>query len=222
MSLHTVEGAAGVAPLSHRADDLLILLVVAAGFAAAQIAEPLLWVATPIVLILLFVSSRREHTASTHLEYRSPLPAALLRSIDDAYAALPPGSARSQLESVVVQATAVYAARDSAFTPSMERETRDHVDELVECSCTLALELARLDDAIPAARTSGQVRARAVASRELLTGRLGDAAASLAALVASGMARGTPAAERIGELVSEIKSDAAARVAARDELDGIA
>ena len=123
---------------------------------------------------------------------------------------------------------------ESAFDARQDDEARRHVADLVADSCTIALDLARLDatapvSALPNATTPGAgaapadaaLSARYQAARELFTKRLGDAASALSALYASGVERGTPASDRVAELVSEIREEASARSAAKSELDAL-
>jgi hypothetical protein len=55
-----------------------------------------------------------------------------------------------------------------------------------------------------------QLRVKLNASRSLFAGRLEDAASALASMYASGVHHGTPASDRVAELVHEIRADAAA------------
>ena len=88
-----------------------------------------------------------------------------------------------------------------------------------------ALELARLDSAL-AARESGESAAgdrglleRFRSARVLFATRLSDAAVALGALYASGVEHGTPASDRVAELVADLTADAGARSAAKRDLD---
>ena len=81
--------------------------------------------------------------------------------------------------------------------------------------------MARLDRAFPAGTPSSaddEVVAAAWASRRLFAGRLEDATSALAAMYAAGVAHGTPASDRVAELVNEIRADAAATSHARAEV----
>ena len=200
-------------------DLILILAVFVTGFGAAISGETLFWLFTPAMGALILLASRqRTATHSLSLENVSTLPSALARTVEQTLDALPQGQARTLLLELVHQATAAFGGADPTFDKSAEQATRDSVRELVEGSCQIATDLARLATAIPATRTSGEVREHAVASAELLAKRLNDASASVAALVASSMEGGTPASDRVDELVRDIKADASARRDAKEEL----
>ncbi len=200
-------------------DLVLILAVFVTGFGAAISGETLFWLFTPAMGGLILLASK-QRTAAHHnsLENVSQLPPALARTVEQTLDALQEGQARTLLLDLVHQATAAFAGADPAFDKSAEQATRSSVTELVEGSCHIATDLARLETAIPATRTSGEVRSHAVASSELLAKRLSDASASVAALVASSMEGGTPASDRVEELVRDIKADASARRDAKEEL----
>jgi len=103
----------------------------------------------------------------------------------------------------------------------MRADARRNVSELLEAACDIAREMARLDRAFPAGTPSSaddEVVAAAWASRRLFAGRLEDATSALAAMYAAGVAHGTPASDRVAELVNEIRADAAATSHARAEV----
>ena len=200
-------------------DVVLALAIVVSGFAVAAWVSPQFWVHTPVVIALVLIGSVRRSPAFDQPDELAGLHEGLLATVALSLAELPDGSARELLRAVVRQARAVLGAGESSFDDREERKVRHSVNELVESACTIAGDLARLDGAIPAARTSGEVRQRAIETRELLARRLTAAEASLAALVASGLAHGTPASERIDELVAEVRADAVARRLAKDELN---
>jgi hypothetical protein len=91
---------------------------------------------------------------------------------------------------------------------------------LVEACCTTALELARVDLASTAGDPSelAEEGKRVKDARVLLAGRLSHAASALASLYVAGVQHGSPASDRVSELVDEINADAYARRAAASEL----
>lgn len=220
----------GISP----ADVAVIVAVMIAGAAAAELADPVLWIVTPLVASTLFgaalVAARRRHSAKAVTD--TPLPPRLERAVADALATLPAGAGRDLLGDVVRHARALL---DSfAGQVDEQRLTRD-VSDLVEACCDIAREHARLDAVLPAlwepalapaaARgavgdTGGdELRRRGDASRELLTERLRAAASTLEQMaLAQGVERGGAAAQRVAELTSELAAEAAARRHAAREI----
>jgi hypothetical protein len=216
------------------ADVAVISAVIGAGFAAARMADPVLWVFTPLVAGALYGAAlhgarRREKTRTAS---ETPLPPRLERAVADAFATLSPGAARDLLANVVRHARALF----DAFAGQLDgqRMTRD-VSDLVEACCDIAREHARLDAVLPAlwepalapaaARgaaddSSGdELRRRGDASRDLLTQRLRAAASMLEQMALErGVERGGVAAQRVAELTSELAAEAAARRHAAQEI----
>ena len=216
------------------ADVAVISAVIGAGFAAARLADPVLWVVTPLVAAALYgaavLGARRRQTTKPITE--GPLPPRLERAVADAFATLPPSAARNLLGEVVRHARSLF----DTFAGQLDgqRLTRD-VSNLVEACCDIAREHARLDAVLPAlwepalapaaARgaaddTGGdELRRRGDASRELLTERLRAAAAMLEQMaLEEGVERGGAAAQRVAELTSELSAEAAARRHAAQEI----
>jgi hypothetical protein len=216
------------------ADVAVISAVIGAGFAAARLADPVLWIVTPLVAVALYgaavVGTRRREKTKTISE--TPLPPRLERAVADALASMPPSGARNLLGDVVRHARSLF----DSFAGQLDgqRLTRD-VSDLVEACCDIAREHARLDAVLPAvwepalapaaARgaaddTSGdELRRRGDASRELLTERLRAAAAMLEQMaLEEGVERGGVAAQRVAELTSELSAEAAERRHAAEEI----
>jgi hypothetical protein len=229
---------AAIAPRGIAGADLAVIIaVMIAGAAAAEMAVPALWAVTPIVAATLFGAAvhsarRRQPIAATS---DRPLPPRLERVVSDAFALLPPSAARNLLAEVVRHARALFDT--FAGQVDGQRLSRD-VTDLVEACCDIAREHARLDAVLPAlwepalapaaARGAAddsdgdELRRRGDASRELLTERLRDAAAVLEQMaLQQGVERSGPAAQRVADLTSELAAEAAARRHATQEIQRV-
>jgi hypothetical protein len=229
--------SARVQPAERRmapVDVVLISAVIGVGFAAARLADPMLWVVTPFVAVALYGAAilgtrRRERTKAIS---ETPLPPRLERAVADAFASMPPSVARTLLGDVVRHARSLF----DSFAGQLDgqRLTRD-VSDLVEACCDIARDHARLDAVLPAvwepalapaaARGAAddargdELRRRGDASRELLTERLRAAAAILEQMaLEENVERGGAAAQRVAELTSELSAEAAARRHAAQEI----
>jgi hypothetical protein len=227
------------------ADAILILAVVIAGAAAGYVVGEGLWLVTLTVAFMLAIASRLGHARSqareANLSELTELPPDLRQVVNGALAQLGEGDARRMLMAVVQPARSWFGMRESSFDARQDDDTRRHVGDLVAGSCAIALDFARLDaaaappdlgstvtqptdpphPAVPPAATPADdtLAQRYQAARDLFVKRLGDAASALSALYASGVERGTPASDRVAELVQEIREDASARSAAKRDLD---
>ena len=206
-----------------RGDVRLILAVALSGSVAAAVVDGTLWLTTAAVIFILIRASHRAHTAdsvlSGDLEH---FPRHLKRVIHSTRAALPESDAKEFLNALVSQAANVFAPHDSTFDAEWDRKTRRNVAELVEAACGVALDVGRLDLAFARTmETDGRVTEGLLASRQLFVGRLRDAGSAVAALYAAGVQEGTPASDRVGDLVNEIRADADLTSHARKELDQI-
>jgi hypothetical protein len=200
-------------------DGLLFIAIICVGAAAASIAMPMLWLVTPIVAGLVYVSARRATRAPVQAPNDGELPLHVQQALDDAIDRLPLGEPRQLLADIVRQARPLFADRESTFDKDMERETHQNVIDLVNASCETALDLWRLDGAAPkAANADAELSQRYQRAREELVTRLRSAATSLSELYASDVEHGTPASDRVAELATELRADARARSAAKSEL----
>ena len=202
-----------------RARDVrLIVAVTTAGSVAAVVANPMLWFSTAGLVALLAVAQRRDGEADVRDDKRlRSLPLPLQRALRSTLAGLPPGDAKRLLNAVGRQAAVLFAARGSAFDES----ARQNVSDLVEAACEVALELSRIERALATNASSApntKLIAQLTNSRSLFAGRLEDAASALASMYASGVHHGTPASDRVAELVQEIRADAAATSYAWSEI----
>ncbi|MEO5816320.1 MAG: hypothetical protein ABIT20_13675 [Gemmatimonadaceae bacterium] len=203
-------------------DGLLFISIICVGAAAASIAMPLLWVVTPAVAALVYISARRASRVQIEIVDEGELPLHVQLALDEAIDRMPLGEPRQLLANLVRQARPLFAKRESSFDEEMERKTREDVIDMVSASCETALELWRLDGAAPKGRSPDDVLSlRYSRAREALVNRLKNAATSLSELYASDVEHGTPASDRVAELAAALRDDARARSAAKGEIDGV-
>ncbi|MEP6493225.1 MAG: hypothetical protein ABJF01_11145 [bacterium] len=212
-------------------DSAMIYAILVAGSAAALVIDPKFWLATPLFgFAMLKASKRAAPPPPIELREAEPtqMPVRVELAIHDAVSQLPSGDARRLLGDVVRQARPLFGATSSNFDAAKDEETRTEAADLVLACCDTALELAKLDTVLVTGTNAagGDLRtrdaklfARYTDARQLFSTRLSDAASALGTLYASGVERGTPASDRIGELVTDLTADAAARSAAKLELD---
>jgi hypothetical protein len=205
---------------------LLLVAVVVTGCSAALVVMPALWLVTPIVALTILAGARAANVVAASPVVEVTLPAAVQHAIDRAFAELTgEGTAGRLLSDVVRHARPLFDARDSAFDSAHDELTRANASELVVECCEVALQLSQVDalraaDIVAAQDVSQRqaTRAKYEATHTMLVQHLSNAAEALAALYVSGVEHGTPASERVAELVSEIKLDASARSAAAAEM----
>lgn len=202
---------------------VLIVAVAMAGFMAAYVVSPVMWLATPMVLWVILRAAVRDGPLPGNLDVDiRELPAPVRERVRSAFAELPAGDARRLLLGVVNQARLVFSRDESRFDASEERQLREHVTGLVDACCSTAFDLRRLDQFTAPESDGAAMRtdlvARASKARELFRDRLTNAAAALAELYTSNVERGTPSTDRVAELTAEISSDASARTAATAEM----
>jgi hypothetical protein len=202
---------------------LTMAAVMIVGTFAAITVSPLLFVTTLIVAWMIARAARRGATSNaTSLEFPE-LPFSLRETVDRTIDQLPDGDARRLLFNALVQARPLLAPHAAALDEQQETATRENVRSLVEACCTTALELGRFDlaaaarDSVAASDSASHV----ASARELLTGRLSNAAAALSSLYVAGVEHGSPASDRVAELVDEINADANARRAAATEMGAL-
>jgi hypothetical protein len=195
-----------------------VTAVVVAGFTAAISGAVLAWFLTPLIawLILRAAVGSAEPAAAPDVDVRE-LPLPLRHRVSATFDHLPTGTARDLLMEVLIQARPLFAARASGFDARYDASSRENAGALLGACCDTALELARLDASF-ATRPLELVEPRYKPARELFIKRLTEAASVLGALYASGVQYGTPASDRVAELVDEIRAEATARSAAGDEM----
>jgi hypothetical protein len=195
-------------------DVRVIVGVTVAGSIAAAMGHPVLWLSTAVLVGFLAVVQRRQTAVDVRDDGRlRSLPLPLQRILRSTLAGLPPGDAKRLLNEVGRQTAILFDARGVAFDEPWGASARQNVSDLVEAACEVARELSRLERAFPVGASpapDASLIAEVTASRRLFEGRLEDAASALSALYASGVHQGTPASDRVAELVQEIRADAAA------------
>jgi hypothetical protein len=202
---------------------IMLAAVSFVGTYAAFTVSPLL-IATTFIVVFLIARSARTAPKSGIVSPQFPeLPPSLRATVDRTIEQLPEGDARRLLFNAIVQARPLLAPHAAALDEQQERATRDNVCSLVEACCTTALEMARLDLASSAGdQASGSDEAQHLAAaRDLLAGRLSHAASALSSLYVAGVEHGSPASDRVAELVGEINADASARRAAATEMGAL-
>jgi hypothetical protein len=202
---------------------LTMAAVMIVGTFAAVTVSPLLFFTTLMVTLMIArAASPAPRSKATSLEFPE-LPSSLRVTIDQTIAQLPDGDARRLLFNALVQARPLLAPHATALDERQESATRENVQSLVEACCSTALDLARVDLAL-AARDSvaSPDDSKGIAAvRDLLAGRLSHAAMALASLYVAGVQHGSPASDRVAELVDEINADANARRAAASEMGAL-
>jgi hypothetical protein len=209
-----------------RARDVrLIVAVTVAGSVAAVMGNPVFWLSTATLVGLLAMVQHKEGGSDVRDDKRlRSLPLPLQRALRATLAGLPPGDAKRLLNAVGRQAAVLFDARRSVFDEPWGESARQNVCDLVEAACEVARELSRIEraervQAIPT--RDANLATQLGASRRLFAGRLEDAASALASMYASGVHQGTPASDRVAELVREIRADAAATSHAWSEVQRI-
>jgi hypothetical protein len=204
---------------------MLLLAILVSGFCAAVVVEqPMLALVTALLAWTIAVAARRAGERESMVVAVS-LPEHVQQAVDHALAQLYDGDAERLLLEIVHQARPLYDTHESAFDARHNALTGENTSHLVVECCDVALQLAQVDELrsadILSARDAVQraeTRAKYDATRDMLARQLSDAASALAALYVSGVEHGTPASDRVAELVTEIKRDAAARSAAGAEM----
>jgi len=202
---------------------LTMAAVMIVGMLAAVMVSPLLLLTTFIVTWMIARAARgAAKSTATSLEFPE-LPSSLRETVDRTIGQLPDGDARRLLFNALVQARPLLAPHAAALDERQENATRENVRSLVDACCTTALELARLDIAAAARDTGAQSddANHVTAARALLAGRLSHAATALSSLYVAGVEHGSPASDRVAELVDEINADASARRAAATEMGAL-
>jgi hypothetical protein len=206
-----------------RSIAFMLAAVMLVGTYAALTVSPLLLATTFIVAFMIARAARSNANSIGSSPEFPELPPSLRATVDRTIAQLPEGDARRLLFNAIVQARPLLAPHAAPLDEQQERATRDNVCSLVEACCTTALEMARLDLASSAGdQASGSDEAKHLAAaRELLAGRLSHAASALSSLYVAGVEHGSPASDRVAELVGEINADASARRAAATEMGAL-
>jgi hypothetical protein len=215
---------ATIAPI----DNMLIGAILVTGLMAGLKSHSELLLFTPVMALLVRVAGKQAYRSSeTELPIIADFPQHIGRAVDKAIGRIPPGEPRRLLGGVVRSARPLFVMKSSAFDASKDDEARGQAGELIVAACDTAIELSQLDDMLEVHTAPGSgatpsdmsLLIRLSSARDLLVTRLRDASLALDELYASGVVRGTPASDRVAELVAELKADAGARDSAKQELD---
>lgn len=211
-------------------DRVMLWCVLAAGTAAAWLVSFRFWMPTFVVALIVMWGRRRASVLAVVPDdvVTSAMPEYLESAILSAVTRLPAGEARRLLGDVVRQGRALFGTTNSTFTLEKDNEARREAAELVLAACETALELSRVDTLLQsearargkgAAPRDAELTARYTTARGMFVQRLTDAASALGQLYASGVENGTPASDVVAELATDLSADAAARTAAKAEMN---
>ena len=201
-------------------DFVLMIAVLVTGLAAASIAEPLLWYVTPAVAVGLLLASREGALRAAG----SDMPEELGDKLATTLNSLPTGEIRALYNEVIEAAAPVFSKRMRRLSDHYARNTRESVCELLEAASHVAIDAARLDSTLRSGamlQREQSVRLSAEKARAQYVKQLSDVAMTLNAVVASGLAHGTPESERVTELVTEMRDETNARTEAWKEIDSL-
>ena len=212
-------------------DSIMILAMLSTGITAGLVAHSELLLFTPIMAGLVLVASKQaiQDRDVRDVPAMAEFPPAIAAAVERAIGRLPAGDARRLLADVVREARPLFVARSSAFDASKDEEARMQAGELIIASCDTALELSQLDDMLEIhTAPDGEDLPRDMtlltklsSARELFANRLRAASFALSNVYAAGLEHGTPASDRIAELVADLRADAGARTAAKRELNDL-
>jgi hypothetical protein len=210
-------------------DSIMILAMLSTGLTAGFVAQSELLLFTPIMAGLVFVASKQafQQRDERDVPLTSDFPSEIATAIERAMERLPVGDARRLLADVVREARPLFVVRSTAFDASKDDEARIRAGELIVASCDTAIELSQLDDMLDVhtapdgadAPADMSLLTRLSSARDLFVNRLRAASLALGDVYAAGMENGSPASDRVAELVADLKADAGARTAAKRELD---
>ena len=197
-----------------------IAAVLIAGVTAGFTVSPVILLATILVVVLLANGFRRQDSESLAASDWAAFSPVVARQLSGSLEELSEGVARRALLEIAVSARSLLVSASNLLDAAHERATREHVERLVEASCTSAIELARLDDtlAVDGTPLDAPTRDRVASARKLLQTRLTNASSALRQLYVAGLTNTSDASERVAELTGELTADAAARRAALAEL----
>lgn len=210
---------AGVVRARMPAEVMVTLVaVLVSGFIAAHFVSPTLYVATMLVVLLVWSGTRDVAAPVAPGDDFAFLPAPLDGRVSEALGRVGDGDARRLLVAVIAQARPLFTRGRQQLDDRAEAETRENVSSLVDACCATAESLAELDRAVGAARTNPDASARAAPMRQRLVDHLTGAASTLRDLYLAGLEQETDALSRISQLTATLHEDASARQAAAQEL----
>ena len=212
-------------------DSIMILAMLSTGIMAGLVAHSELLLFTPVMAGLVFVASKQAmgEGGERDVPPMAEFPPEVAAAVERAIGRLPAGDARRLLADVIREARPLFAERSSAFDAAKDSEVRARAGELIIASCDTALELSQLDDMLDVhtapdgeeAPSDMGLLTRLSSARELFANRLRAASFSLSNVYAAGVEHGTPASDRIAELVADLRADAGAQIATKRELNDL-
>ena len=220
-------GKAVATPSVAPIDSIMILAMLSTGLTAGFVSHPELLIFTPVLAgLVLVVAKQAIQQRQRDVPVTSDLPPAVAAAVERVMERLPAGDARRLLADIVREARPLFVAKSSAFDESRDNEARSQAAELIGASCDTALELSQLDDMLEVHTSPDgadppsdmSLLNRLLSARDLLANRLRAASLALGGLYMSGVENGTPASDRVAELVADLKADAGARNAAKREI----
>jgi len=207
--------------------------VIVAGIAAARLAAPEMWIATPLFIALLVLLAVRR--VRTPLLRRSGgttprLPRASEQVVKDSLASLRQGPARRLLKDVVRMAAGVHSQQDSDPGP---QDLDGPLEGLLVLSCAVAVDLGHLDESLAILEDLDSDSSidggddpwlesvtRARRARDGLTQKLLEAIAVLGRTRIA-IASGRSGSEGLSAFSAELESGATAQAAARREVEAL-
>ena len=212
-------------------DSIMILAMLSTGITAGFVVHSELLLFTPIMAGLVFIASKQamHDVGRGDVPPMADLPPEVAAAVERAMERLPAGDGRRLLADVIREARPLFVAQSSAFDASKDAEARVQASELLIASCDTALELSQLDDMLEIHTAPDgddlpsdmSLLTRLSSARDLFANRLRAASFALSNVYAAGIENGTPASDRIAELVADLKADAGARTAAKRELNDL-
>jgi hypothetical protein len=205
--------------------SLLIVAVVATGFAAATVAASILWWLTPAMVCTILLGWHRSPASTNPDADPAELPSATRRIVRDTFGRLPPGEAAQLLRAIVQPARSLFEAARS--NESLSPALLGDCAELVDVSCATAAELGRLEqllarDASIASSSDRRILRDGVKSGSaLLRDRLSHAADALAKLYVQSIERGSISSDRVAELAKDLTAEVSIRRQANTELEAL-
>ena len=207
--------------------------VIVAGIAAARLAAPEMWIATPLfIALLVLLAVRRVRTPLLRRSGRTTprLPRASEQVVKDSLASLIPGPARRLLKDVVRMAAGVHSQQDSDPGP---QDLDGPLEGLLVLSCAVAVDLGHLDESLAILEdldSDSSIEGdddpwlesvtRARRARDGLTQKLLEAIAVLGRTRIA-IASGRSGSEGLSAFSAELESGATAQAAARREVEAL-
>ena len=192
--------------------------VVVCGLAAGRLVSPALYVATALVILLVWRGTRTIATTDSGTDELTFLPNDLRSRVNETLHRCGESAARRSLLGVIAQARPLLTRQRSQLDERAEHETRENVLSLLDACCANAQSLSDLDGAIAASQANGTASPQALQVRQRLADQLTRAATTLSELYVSGLEQETDALSQVSQLTAAIHEDADARRMAMEEI----